>query len=167
MWLEYFPKGKIYGFDISDFSHMEHPRFNFIRGDSGSTSDLHRLANVVPSFDIIIDDASHASYHQQLALKVLLPKLASGGIYIIEDLQWQSPAFESSLPKVPKTAKFLNSYFENGIYIENSVLSAADMDQIESSTASFSSFPAFGRKVSRRSLCRSEMHTKLIVLRKA
>jgi hypothetical protein len=106
MWLSYFPIAHVYGFDISDFSHIEDPRFTFIRGDAGSEADLRRLRDAAPAFDVIIDDASHASYHQQLAFKILFPKLAPGGLYIIEDLQWQSPAFENTLPQVPKTAAF-------------------------------------------------------------
>jgi hypothetical protein len=62
MWAEYFYNAKIYGFDISDFSHMNHPRFKFTRGDSGSEQDIRRLSAVTSHFDIIIDDASHASY---------------------------------------------------------------------------------------------------------
>jgi hypothetical protein len=35
MWLDYFSRAHIFGFDISDFSHHEHPRFTFVRGDCG------------------------------------------------------------------------------------------------------------------------------------
>jgi hypothetical protein len=79
MWLDYFPFANIYGFDISDFSHIDHPRFTFILGDSGSAADMQRLSQSAPHFDVIIDDAAHASYHQQLALKYLWPKIAPGG----------------------------------------------------------------------------------------
>jgi len=44
MWLEYFPVGRVFGFDISDFSHIRHPRFTFLRGDLGSENDLARIA---------------------------------------------------------------------------------------------------------------------------
>ncbi|HEY1930637.1 MAG TPA: hypothetical protein VGG99_01370 [Acetobacteraceae bacterium] len=111
MWLDYFPNAEIYGFDISGFSHLRHPRFHFIRGDLSSVDDLKRLAEVVPNFDIIIDDGSHASYHQQLALGILFPRLASGGFYIIENLHWQSPVYEAALPAVPKTAELLRDAF--------------------------------------------------------
>jgi len=56
-------------------------------------------------FDIIIEDASHASHHQQIALGVLFPHLRSGGLYIIEDLHWQDPGLEK--PNVPKTNDLL------------------------------------------------------------
>jgi len=67
MWLEYFPRAHVHGFDISDFSHIHHPRFTFVRGDGGSSEDLQRLAKSAAGFDVVIDDGSHASYHQQLA----------------------------------------------------------------------------------------------------
>ena len=60
MWIEYFPNAAIYGFDISDFAHLEEQfgRFCFLRGDCGSAADLSRLAAMVgDDVDIIIDDA--------------------------------------------------------------------------------------------------------------
>ena len=70
-WLSYFKYAELVGFDISDFSHIERDRFRFVRGDSGRRDDLERLLVHGP-FDVIVDDASHASYHQQLAVAVLI-----------------------------------------------------------------------------------------------
>src|SRR6202790_995249 len=156
MWLEYFSKAQIFGFDVADFSHMSGPRFTFIRGDMNSESDLRRLAQAALAFDVIIDDGSHASYHQQLALKLLLPKLAAGGLYIIEGLDWER-SIEDTLPSVPKTAEFLIGFFERGRYIDNSILSAETMDKFKRVTTSFSHFPSFDG---------AGGPTKLIVLRK-
>jgi hypothetical protein len=158
MWLSYFPKAHIYGFDISDFSHIEDPRFTFIRGDAGSEADLRRLGHAAPTFDVIIDDASHASYHQQLAFKILFPKLAPGGVYIIEDLQWQSPVYENALPQVPKTAVFFQSFFDKGVYVESRLLTEGCIGGIKAQIASFAAFAAFDG---------STKATKLIVMRKA
>jgi len=157
MWTEYFPAAMIYGFDISDFSHMEHPRFKFVRGDSGSLEDITRLRNSANHFDVIIDDASHASYHQQLPLRHLWAKLASGGLYIIEDLHWQSPVFEESLPKVHKTADLLKNVFEDGNYLDSDILDESFMRSVKDETFSFSAFPSF---------MGIQSPTKLIVLRK-
>jgi hypothetical protein len=157
MWLEYFPKARIFGFDISDFAHMTTERFSFIRGDSGKEADLRRLADAALSFDIIIDDASHASYHQQLAFKVLFPKLACGGLYIIEDLHWQSPHYESQLPQVPTTAEFFNALFQQETYIANQLFTPEDTAAIKNLAASFASFPPFGN---------GHPVTKMIVIRK-
>jgi hypothetical protein len=157
MWLTYFSKARVFGFDISDFSHISDPRFTFIRGDVGSEADLNRLASSAEAFDVIIDDASHASYHQQLAFKTLFPKLGPGGLYIIEDLHWQPPAFEGVLPKVPKTAQFLIGFFEKQEYIQNNLLSADYMQDLRAEVASFASFGAFDGSAS---------SSKLIVIRK-
>jgi hypothetical protein len=143
MWLEYFTTAWIYGFDISDFSRQEGPRFRFLQGDSGHLEDLERAAAMAPSFDVILDDASHASYHQLLALKVLWKKLASGGLYIIEDLHWQSPYFENSLPSVPKVGPLLKAWFEHGEYIKNSLFSEKDLCLLGEELDSFSMFPTF------------------------
>src|SRR3954468_3935244 len=40
MWLEFFPNAHVFGFDISDFSHIVDPRFTFVQGDAGSQSDM-------------------------------------------------------------------------------------------------------------------------------
>ena len=80
MWREYFPHAHIYGLDISDFSKFESPWFTFFRADCGDENRLRRVAESGHAFDIIIDDGSHASYHQQLALKILFPVLKSDGI---------------------------------------------------------------------------------------
>ena len=117
MWLKFFPNAEVTGFDISDFSWMDHPRFTFVRGDSGIEADLERAAAQGP-FDLIIDDGSHASFHQQLAFKVLFPKLRPGGLYIIEDLQWQSPFYEDDLPATHKTSDVIDNWFKTGAFPE-------------------------------------------------
>ncbi len=112
MWLEYFPHAEITGFDIADFADLQQlsPRFKFVRGDMGNPDDLaHLAATIGTDVDLIIDDASHASYHQQLALRTLLPCVRSGGLYIIEDLHCQPPFFEQNLPAVQRTAEWLEA----------------------------------------------------------
>lgn len=144
MWLDYFPNASIYGFDVCDFSHLEtqNPRFHFVRGDCGSVADLERLANSSERFDVIIDDASHASFHQQNAFKMLFHRLAPGGIYVIEDLQWQPSEWESRLP-APKTWDLFNDYFLRSEYNHGPVLERAFMDQLPGQLQSFSPFHDF------------------------
>jgi len=158
MWLEYFPHAAIYGFDICDFSHMEerHPRFHFIRGDCDSIPDLQRLAHSSPRFDVVLDDASHASVHQQNAFRILFPRVAPGGLYIIEDLQWQSPVYETRLP-APKTWDFFWSFFMESVYRESPVLGQDFMNQIAGQVQSFCPFYDFSG---------ASTSPKLIVFRK-
>jgi hypothetical protein len=157
MWLDYFPRARVYGFDISDFSHIKHARFTFVRGDGGSPEDVRRLAHVASDFGIIVDDGSHASYHQQLAFKNLFPRLRSGGTYIIEDLHWQSPSFEAKGPLLPKTRDFMIKYFEQNRYIWNHLLTEDFMRFVQENLTSFAWFPAFEGKAS---------PAKLLVFRK-
>lgn len=96
MWREYLPKARLVGFDIADFSTAPQlPGVRILRGDVGRADDLRRLvAETGGEFDVIIDDASHASHHQQTALAWLFPHLKAGGYYFIEDLSYQPPELE-------------------------------------------------------------------------
>ncbi len=104
MWSEYFPHAEIHGFDINDFSDVELEDCTIHQGDSGRAEDLRNVASLGP-FDIIIDDASHASAHQQTAFGVLFVAVRSGGYYIIEDLNWQPADLEHL--DTPKTRAVL------------------------------------------------------------
>lgn len=114
MWMDYFPNAIIHGFDISDFSFFQHPRFVFTRGDAGNGDDLDRIATNGETFDFIIDDGSHASFHQQVTFMKMFPRLARGGIYIIEDLDWQPDVYEESLPYTLRTADIFQYWFRMG-----------------------------------------------------
>lgn len=116
MWLAYFPHAIVHGFDISDFSGFVDPRFVFTRGDAGSAENLMAAAGEHHDFDLIVDDGSHASFHQQLAFACLFPRLRRGGLYIIEDLHWQSPYYEDALPTEHKTAALFDHWFRTGAF---------------------------------------------------
>lgn len=111
MWLEYFSAAKIIGLDISDFSWFENPRFRFVQCDMDDRAEIQRAAGEIGPVDIIIDDASHASHHQQNAFLELFPTLPSGGLYVIEDLRWQPKTFEK--PGITKTAALFRGFAEN------------------------------------------------------
>jgi hypothetical protein len=109
MWLEYFPRAEIIGLDIEDFSGLRKNRLTIMQGDQGSPGDLRRVAAAVGPLDIVIDDGSHASFHQQLTFVHLFPCLRPGGMYVFEDLHFQPPRLESILPSVPKTRDVFRS----------------------------------------------------------
>jgi SAM-dependent methyltransferase len=133
MWLDYFPDAMVHGFDISDFSFFQHPRFTFTRGDSGNADDLRRVISRGERFDLILDDGSHASYHQQLALATLFPALNPGGLYIIEDLHWQSPHYEEVLPKTITTAELIGHWFRTGSFPPSPVPELAGLGSVSES----------------------------------
>ncbi len=114
MWLEYFVDGTVHGVDVSDFSWFQHPRFRFHQLDlENGTALADAVAQDAP-FDIIIDDASHASHHQQGAFQTLFPRLKSGGIYVIEGLRSQPDHIE--LDESVKTSDLFQSYIRTGIF---------------------------------------------------
>ena len=107
LWAEYFPKATILGFDIDDFSMVGQERTTIYRGDQGKPDDLTHILADHPQLDIVIDDGSHASYHQQVSLQTLWPALSPKGIYVIEDLDSQPLELEHALPKSRKTIDVL------------------------------------------------------------
>jgi hypothetical protein len=104
MWRRYFPAARLIGFDIDDFSGLSLPNCRILQGDMSSRKDLSQLLALGP-FDIVIDDGSHASAHQQIALAFLFPQVKPGGFYFIEDLNWQPQALERA--DVPQTRVLL------------------------------------------------------------
>jgi hypothetical protein len=111
MWLEYFPKARIHGLDVSDFAWFTHDRFTFHRCDMDARANIAKAAQAMPALDVVIDDASHASHHQQNGFLQLFPQVKSGGLYIIEDLRWQPEAYEQK--GITKTADLFRGFSEN------------------------------------------------------
>ena len=128
MWLEYFPKAEIHGLDVSDFSWFQHERFTFHRCDMDDRAEIARVATDMPAPDIIIDDASHASHHQQNGFLELFPKLASGGLYIIEDLRWQPDTYET--PGITKTAALFRSFQDDRSFTHSDPAMAAEFNAL-------------------------------------
>lgn len=85
MWEKYFERAYIYGVDINiECKKYENERRKIIICDLAKKESYNALKRLRPM--IIVDDASHMWSHQIKALYYLFPSLASGGIYIIEDL---------------------------------------------------------------------------------
>jgi Tfp pilus assembly protein PilF len=111
MWSKYFPEALVIGFDKENFSFVKEERIRIYQGDQGDREDLEKLAQDFPNgFDIIIDDGSHASHHQQTSLAVLFKYLKVGGVYVIEDLHSQPSNIE--LPGYLKTRDFLKCLYQ-------------------------------------------------------
>jgi hypothetical protein len=95
MWHDYFTNAIIYGIDNFDDliyktinfkkEQIENDRLKIFIGDQSDEIFLKKNFDGI-YFDIIIDDGSHRSWHQQQSFKYLFPKVNSGGYYIIEDL---------------------------------------------------------------------------------
>jgi len=131
MWQEYFNDIDLVGFDISDFSHQADDKFSFIMGDSGSDKDMTALADFRDYYDIIMEDASHNSYHQQNAIKHLWNKLSNQGLFIIEDLDWQPDDIDFGVPHQVKTFDLFHQYFNRQKYFHSDLISEQMMKQIK------------------------------------
>ena len=134
MWHEYFQNGQIWGWDVNDIEVglvKSMKRFKFFKGDQGDKSAYENFETLTKNtyggdnlFDIIIDDGSHAFYHQQMSFAYLSKMLKPGGFYVIEDTHWQpdenrggskhgghAPFDRSKLPNAVNTKKFFDSIF--------------------------------------------------------
>jgi hypothetical protein len=89
MWKRYFNRGRIYGVDIFDKSHVNEARIQALRGRQDDRDFLRGLAEEHGPFDIVIDDGSHINEHVRASFEVLFPYVRNGGFYVIEDL-WTS-----------------------------------------------------------------------------
>jgi len=115
MWRKYFKNANIYGFDIRDFSDVEIEGCTIIQGDQSSRSDLVKIFDHAKNFDVIIDDALHASLHQQITLSFLFPSLNPDGLFFIEDLNYQPPTSDGTL-LFPTTLSLLKNFMWTGIW---------------------------------------------------
>ena len=106
MWSHYFPRGEIFGLDFNDFTGVKIDRCKIFRADASRPDELRAVWDEIGGeFDVIIDDASHASDHQQITLGALFEAVKPGGVFIIEDLFFQ-PA-DREPPDATKTVDVL------------------------------------------------------------
>jgi hypothetical protein len=110
VWRDYFPQALLYGYDVNDFRSFDQEGTATFQGDQGCRADLERFITRYddPEFRIVIDDGSHASSHQQASLAALFRQVEPGGMYIIEDLDWQP------YPEEPRTLDVLLQLTESG-----------------------------------------------------
>ena len=87
MWKSYFPKARIFSFDIFDKKFLEERRIKIFQGSQVDESFLKSILKDIGELDIIIDDGSHINSHVIKTFEVLFPKLKKGGIYVVEDTQ--------------------------------------------------------------------------------
>jgi hypothetical protein len=111
LWDQYFKNSKlIYGLDNHDQLSLEvrnHPKLKKIFANAYT----EQIANMLPSFDIIIDDGPHSLDSQCQSISLYLPKLNPGGIFVIEDIQSESyiEIFKNLIPeKYRKCCKFVD-----------------------------------------------------------
>lgn len=141
IWWNYFSKAHIYGLDISDFSWLEDDRFTFVQCDLDKREEIAAAADKMRELDVIIDDASNASKHQQDAFLEFFPKMKSGGLYIIEDLHQQTPLYEDQTPEITKTRDLFAGFLASGSFSHTDPDTRRAFDDLRSSISSCVLFP--------------------------
>lgn len=88
MWQEFMPSSLVCGLDCSDQWLTEDilNRFEIAIGHSNVPSAREKVARLSSEFDVIIDDGDHDPSIQIGTIHNLMPLLASGGTYVIEDV---------------------------------------------------------------------------------
>jgi hypothetical protein len=84
----YFCEPKVYCLDLNPFqTYFYSKNIRTIYCNTRSKNTINSVAKYLDhKFDIIIDDGSHNVKDQILTLNTFLPKLITGGIYVIEDI---------------------------------------------------------------------------------
>lgn len=87
LWEHVFPGAHILGIDIYEPARtLAGGRIEIAIADAGDPSQLARVVQEYPPFDLIVDDGSHEEKDVFAALGVLWNALTPGGVYAIEDL---------------------------------------------------------------------------------
>ena len=108
------PKAHIYGMESYDFSWFKDDSFTYISADLHKPAEMGAAVADLPKFDAIFDDGTHVSHHQQNAFLELWPRLASGGIYAIENLRWQPSDVERK--GYTKSSELFDGYQVSGSF---------------------------------------------------
>ena len=90
MWRDYFTAATIHGVDIYQVTLCEEKnRILTYVADQSNEDQMRSITRSIGStIDIIIDDGSHLRDHQVMTFMILWDRLTVGGLYIIEDIQY-------------------------------------------------------------------------------
>lgn len=88
LWRDFFgPAAVIFGIDINpDCAALDGPAGRVRVGSQADPAFLDRVLDEMGGIDIVLDDGSHRMEHIRASFDHLFPRLAEGGIYVVEDL---------------------------------------------------------------------------------
>lgn len=116
LWSEYFTKANnIIGIDInpqeieSQYKNIEGTQYIF--GDAYTAE----MADKIPKLDIFLDDGPHSKESQINSIKYYLPKVKSGGVFIIEDVSdiGLVKSFDEEVNNIKEDDSFFNYEIEH------------------------------------------------------
>lgn len=91
-WREIFPDALIVGCDIEEHCRLhQRTRTAVLIADAANPAQMHAVSQLHGPFDVVIDDGSHDHHEVSMAFEELYPRLAPGGVYIVEDLTPTDP----------------------------------------------------------------------------
>ncbi len=122
MWRRALPTARIIGLDINEPTEELDEGIDFVQG---SQTD-EKLLSSLSFFDVIIDDGSHMTADQQKTYQLLFPRLKSGGLYVIEDLE---PSREQEFKNSPlSTLEYFAQMLPKQIYTHEGIKSITFAD---------------------------------------
>lgn len=140
VWHDYLPKAQIFGIDQAPISGAPSDRVSLFQTDLGNREALSDITDTLPTLDVVIDDASHASSHQQIALLELLPMMARKGLYFIESLRWQPKGVDAD--GFTTTAELLDGFQATGRFTHSDPEMEAELNALTPHIAGVFVWPA-------------------------
>jgi Methyltransferase domain len=90
-----YPQGLVAGVDFNPASHWPAGTVRIVAGQSDPALPT-LLGEHAPTWDLIVDDASHKGHLTAATFELLWPLVAPGGFYVIEDWFIGSPLWPST-----------------------------------------------------------------------
>ena len=131
----YFKNAQIYSADINPDMYLYSSKRleNFFTDTSSRSSIEKNILNKNIKFDLIIEDASHMLKDQIISLFILFKNLKSGGLFIVEEIDFpekredmrtghEPPDLKTILKKISEKQNFESNYItenEKNYFIEN------------------------------------------------
>jgi len=110
MWLEFFPNATVYGFDKQYLKGLGGNRFHFYRGEQGRCKHHVEFGEICGwDLDFVISDCSHRPTDDLLSLLFFWPRIKTGGIYIVEDVQ---ALVQNEYPEYMRTENYFPQYVD-------------------------------------------------------
>lgn len=122
LWRTVLPEAFIVGVDTNPSCLLhQRERSAVVLADMANGAQMAAVSTLYGPFDVVIDDGSHDHDDVRLAFEELYPRLAPGGVYIVEDLnladEWVMQYFQQHHAKLIHIPDRLNRYLVPGLIV--------------------------------------------------